>query len=77
MRDALRLAAAQESWPWPDATAVGGWWNRAFQPEVVPGFEPGTTGFIAVSRAGVTDTVSAQVALCWGAEEVVAAFAGQ
>jgi hypothetical protein len=117
VRDALRLAAARESWPWPDATAVGGWWNRAFQPEVdlvgadraplasrlyyagsvkwlkrefdggdlaalqrgvvaVPGFELGTTGLIAVSRAGVSDTVSSQVALCWGAEEVVAAFAG-
>jgi hypothetical protein len=20
--------------PWPEATAVGGWWNRAFDPEI-------------------------------------------
>jgi hypothetical protein len=28
----LSLAAADL--PWPEATAVGGWWNRAFDPEI-------------------------------------------
>jgi hypothetical protein len=32
IRDALSLAA--EDLPWPEATAVGGWWNRAFDPEI-------------------------------------------
>jgi hypothetical protein len=95
---------------------VGGWWNRAFHPEIdlvggdrapvasrlyyagsvkwlkrsfddgdlaalqrgavaVPGFEPGTTELVVVSRVGVSDKVSSQVALCWGPEEVAAAFA--
>lgn len=32
IREALSLAAADL--PWPEATAVGGWWNRAFDPEI-------------------------------------------
>ena len=32
IRAALSLAAA--GLPWPEATVVGGWWNRAFNPEV-------------------------------------------
>lgn len=32
IRDALSLAAADL--PWPEAAAVGGWWNRAFDPEI-------------------------------------------
>jgi uncharacterized protein len=32
IREALSLAAA--GLPWPEASAVGGWWNRAFDPEV-------------------------------------------
>jgi len=32
IRAALSLAA--EDLPWPDATVVGGWWNRAFDPEI-------------------------------------------
>jgi uncharacterized protein len=32
IREALSLAAAEL--PWPEATAVGGWWNRAFDPEI-------------------------------------------
>ncbi len=32
IREALSLAAAEL--PWPEASAVGGWWNRAFDPEV-------------------------------------------
>lgn len=32
VRDALSRAASDL--PWPEAAAVGGWWNRAFNPEV-------------------------------------------
>jgi uncharacterized protein len=32
IREALSLAAAEL--PWPEATVVGGWWNRAFAPEI-------------------------------------------
>jgi hypothetical protein len=32
IREALSLAA--DDLPWPEATAVGGWWNRAFNPEL-------------------------------------------
>jgi AAA+ ATPase superfamily predicted ATPase len=32
IRDALSLAAADL--PWPEAAAVGSWWNRAFDPEI-------------------------------------------
>jgi hypothetical protein len=34
VRDALERAAASGGLPWPDATSVGGWWNRAFDPEI-------------------------------------------
>jgi hypothetical protein len=113
VRDALWLAAGRLRWP--AVTAVGGWRNRAFQPEidligadrapvastlyyagsikwlsrpfdggdlaalqrgaaVVPGFEPGTTDLIAVSRSGIRDMSPAQLALHWGPEDVVGAF---
>jgi uncharacterized protein len=32
IREALSLAAADL--PWPEAAVVGGWWNRAFDPEI-------------------------------------------
>jgi uncharacterized protein len=32
IREALSLAAADL--PWPEVNAVGGWWNRAFDPEI-------------------------------------------
>jgi hypothetical protein len=32
IREALSLSASDL--PWPEAIAVGGWWNRAFQPEI-------------------------------------------
>jgi AAA+ ATPase superfamily predicted ATPase len=32
IREALSLAAADL--PWPEATAVGGWWSRTFDPEI-------------------------------------------
>jgi len=113
IREALALSAADL--PWPEASAVGAWWNRAFNPEVdlvgadrapvareicyvgsvkwldrpfndhdlaelrrdataVPGFDPARTGLIAVSRRGTSRGISRQLALCWGPQEVVAAF---
>ncbi len=116
IREALSLSAGDL--PWPQASAVGGWWNRAFDPEIdligadaapvartiyyagsvkwldrpfdehdlaalrrgaaaVPGFDPRRTALIAVSRAGVLDSVSGQVALSWGPGNVVAAYSGR
>ncbi|MET8144994.1 ATP-binding protein [Sphaerisporangium sp. NPDC005288] len=34
IREALTMAAAAERLPWDDVEAVGGWWNRRFDPEV-------------------------------------------
>ncbi|MGH3751919.1 MAG: AAA family ATPase [Pseudonocardiaceae bacterium] len=34
VRQALELAAAAGELPWPDLDAVGGWWNRQFNPEI-------------------------------------------
>jgi hypothetical protein len=34
VRRSLELAAAAGALPWPDAEAVGGWWNRQFSPEI-------------------------------------------
>ncbi|MET7767459.1 ATP-binding protein [Nocardia sp. NPDC005366] len=34
VRDALELTALAGGLPWKDVTAVGGWWNRAFNPEI-------------------------------------------
>jgi hypothetical protein len=114
IREALSLAAADL--PWPEATAVGGWWNRAFDPEIdlvgadrapvarklwyagsvkwldqtfgarelaelqraapqVPGFDPGETALISVSRAGFTDSAAAGLALRWLPEDIISAFA--
>jgi hypothetical protein len=114
IREALSLAA--EDLPWPEAAAVGGWWNRAFDPEIdlvgadrapvarkvcylgsvkwleqpfsaaelgelqraapkVPGFDPGMTALIGVSRAGFTDSAGLGLGLSWTPEDVVEAFA--
>lgn len=113
IREALALAAPDL--PWPEATAVGGWWNRAFNPELdlvgadrapvardicyvgsvkwlehpfdrhdlgelqrgapaVPGFDPGGTPLVAVSRSGFSDDGGNQLALRWQAADVVRAF---
>jgi hypothetical protein len=40
----------------------------------VPGFEPGQTGLMAVSRAGIAQGLSPALALCWGPRDVVTAF---
>ncbi|MFC0862610.1 ATP-binding protein [Sphaerimonospora cavernae] len=34
VREALGVAAAVGELPWPEAEAIGGWWNRQFAPEV-------------------------------------------
>jgi hypothetical protein len=34
VRQSLELAAGSGTLPWPEAEAVGGWWNRRFDPEV-------------------------------------------
>jgi hypothetical protein len=34
VRESLQLACAAGATPWPEAEAVGGWWNRQFDPEV-------------------------------------------
>jgi uncharacterized protein len=114
IREALSLAAADL--PWPEATAVGGWWNRAFDPEIdlvgadrapvarklwytgsakwldqpfgtrelaelqraapqVPGFDPGETALVAVSRTGFTDAAATGLALCWLPKDIINAFA--
>ncbi|WP_250290465.1 ATP-binding protein [Frankia sp. CiP1_Cm_nod1] len=95
VRQSLELAATAGLLPWPDVEAVGGWWNRRFDPEVdlvgadrspvakrihfagsikwlaspfddhdlaeltrsaaeIPGFTPGDTGLIIVSRSGTS-----------------------
>ena len=113
IRQALERTA--DSTPWPDAVAVGGWWNRSFDPEIdivgadrspiatqvyyagsvkwlnrpfdgrdladlqkgaisIPGYSPGVTGLVAVSAGGVATGAVAQLALCWGPEEVLAAY---
>ena len=114
IQEALSLAAADL--PWPEATAVGGWWNRRFDPEIdlvgadrapvagklwyagsikwldhpfggsdlaalqrgapqIPGFEPGQTALIGVSRGGFTGSAATDLALCWLPEDVIGAFA--
>jgi AAA+ ATPase superfamily predicted ATPase len=114
VREALSLAAGDL--PWPEAAVVGGWWNRAFDPEIdligadrapvarkiwyagsikwvdrpfgsqdltalqrgalqVPGFEPGETALISVSREGFADSAITNLALCWRPEDIIGAFA--
>ena len=34
VREALELAAAGGQLPWAETEAVGGWWNRQFDPEI-------------------------------------------
>jgi len=34
IREAVELAALTGTFPWPDTTTVGGWWNRQFNPEI-------------------------------------------
>ncbi|MGW4237008.1 AAA family ATPase [Streptomyces sp. NPDC004749] len=34
VRESLELAATDDDFPWPGTETVGGWWNRAFSPEI-------------------------------------------
>ena len=34
VRASLQQATVSGTFPWPDAQAVGGWWNRQFNPEI-------------------------------------------
>jgi hypothetical protein len=34
VRESLELAGASGALPWPEVEAVGGWWNRRFDPEI-------------------------------------------
>lgn len=34
VREALELAATAGDLPWPEVEAIGGWWNRRFNPEI-------------------------------------------
>jgi hypothetical protein len=40
----------------------------------VPGFDPALAGLVGVSLGGFSATASAQLAVCWGPEEVIAAY---
>ena len=116
VREALERAAVAGGLPWPDVEAVGGWWNRQFDPEVdlvgadrrpvarrvrfvgsvkwldgpfdahhlaalwraaarVPGFTPGQTGLVVVSRSGtVSGPDQPRVDVLWGPDELVSAW---
>jgi uncharacterized protein len=41
----------------------------------VPGFDPGETALISVSRTGFTDSAATNLALCWLPEDIISAFA--
>ncbi|WP_446225768.1 AAA family ATPase [Nocardia sp. IBHARD005] len=113
IRDAVYLAALDGRLPWLDVEAVGGWWNRRFDPELdligadhgpiakkvfftgsikwlatpfdnhdavalarasaqVPGFEPGVTGSMVVSRSGITPSWdSSSIQAIWDATDVI------
>lgn len=114
VRHALELAAA--TLPWPDVNAVGGWWNRQFNPELdlvgadqapiarhvhfvgsikwletpfddhdladlirnavhVPGFTPGRTGLVIVTRTGTTPNLDTGKAnLIWHPHDILSAW---
>ncbi|MFE3449289.1 ATP-binding protein [Nonomuraea sp. NPDC059194] len=114
VRESLTLAGLAGELPWAGVEAVGGWWNRRFDPEVdlvgadralvarrvlfagsvkwldgafdqhdlramlsgvaqVPGFEPGASGTVVVSRAGMAPGVTG-ADLVWNADDVVNAW---
>jgi hypothetical protein len=114
IREALELAALTGQLAWPETEAVGGWWNRQFDPEIdligadrapvaghihfagsikwlgspfdqhdlatlrraatrVPGFDPATTGLVAVSLSGTTPTLD-DLTLTWTPTDVLQAW---
>ncbi|MFR9751489.1 ATP-binding protein [Nocardia sp. 004] len=56
VREALELTALVGALPWKDVTAVGGWWNRAFNPEI---------DLIGADRSPVADRVLFAGAIKW------------
>ena len=54
IREALSLSAGDL--PWPEAIAVGGWWNRAFQPEI---------NLVGADRAPVAREISYAGSVKW------------
>jgi AAA+ ATPase superfamily predicted ATPase len=56
VREALELAAIDERIPWPGVQAVGGWWNRRFDPEI---------DLVGVDRAPVAREVQFVGSIKW------------
>ncbi|GAA1397085.1 ATP-binding protein [Catellatospora coxensis] len=56
VREAMELAAAAGDLPWSQVTAVGGWWNRQFDPEV---------DLVGVDRAPVAREVAFAGSIKW------------
>ncbi|WP_433181332.1 hypothetical protein [Actinoallomurus sp. CA-150999] len=52
----LELAALSGALPWPKAEAVGGWWNRRFDPEV---------DLVGADRAPVAGTIFFAGSIKW------------
>lgn len=56
VREALELAAVSGALPWPGVEAVGGWWNRQFDPEV---------DIVGADRAPVASEISFAGSVKW------------
>ena len=61
VRESLELAASAGALPWADVACVGGWWNRAFDPEV---------DLIGADRAPVAGRISFAGSIKWLATPV-------
>jgi hypothetical protein len=59
IRESLELAAAAGALPWPQVEAVGGWWNRRFDPEV---------DLVGTDRAPVASTIHFVGSVKWLSE---------
>jgi hypothetical protein len=56
VREALEAAAIAGDLPWPDVTAVGGWWNRQLDPEM---------DIVGVDRAPIARQISFVGSIKW------------
>lgn len=116
VRESLEIAGMRGDLPWDGVQAVGGWWNRQFDPELdlvgadrapvagkvyfvgsvkwlnrpfdrrdrdalmrdaqqVPGFDPGTTGLVVASRAGLDQRIDSEgIDLVWAPEDLLQAW---